>query len=66
MGERVPERGVSSFKVIPGHPGECVGLKSVEIDGATETWLFCFDLEGNVLTEDTFLGPYKCEGVEIL
>lgn len=66
VGERVPERGVSSFKVIPGHPDECVGLKSVEVGDTTETWLFCFDLEGNVLTEDTFLGSYKCEGVEIL
>ncbi len=66
VGERVPERGVSSFKLIPGHPDECVGLKSVEIGDRTETWLFCFDLDGNVLTEDTFLGAYKCEGVEIV
>lgn len=66
VGERVPERGCSSFKVVPGHPHECVGLKSVEIDNATETYLFCFDLDGNVLQEDTFLGRYKCEGVEIL
>lgn len=66
VGERVPERGVSSFKLIPGHPDESVGLKSVEIGDRTETWLFCFDVEGNVLTEDTFLGAYKCEGVEIL
>lgn len=66
VGERVPERGVSSFKVIPGHPDECVGLKSVEWGDTTETYLFCFDLDGNVLVEDTFLGAYKCEGVEIL
>lgn len=66
VGERVPERGVSSFKILPGHPNECVGLKSIEIDGRTETYLFCFDLDGNVLKEDTFLGAYKCEGVEIL
>jgi soluble calcium-activated nucleotidase 1 len=66
VGERVPERGVSSFKILPGHPDECIGLKSVEIDDSTETYLFCFDLEGNVLKDDTFLGSYKCEGVEIL
>lgn len=66
IGERVPDRGVSSFKVIPGHPNECVGLKSVERGERTETWLFCFDLDGHVLQEDTFLGAYKCEGVEIL
>lgn len=66
VGERTPERGVSSFKIVPGHPDECVGLKSVEIGDTTETWLFCFDLEGNVLKDDTFLGAYKCEGVELL
>jgi len=66
VGQRVPERGVSSFKVIPGRPHECVGLKSVEIGDKTETYLFCFDLDGHVLTDDTFLGAYKCEGVEIL
>jgi len=66
VGERVPERGVSSFKILPGRPNECVGLKSVEIDDRTETYLFCFDLDGNVLQSDTYLGAYKCEGVEIL
>ncbi|MEP1214519.1 MAG: hypothetical protein ABJM11_13490 [Marinobacter sp.] len=66
IGERVPERGISSFKIIPGYPNECVGLKSVEIGEHTETWLFCFDLDGNVLQQDTLIGRYKCEGVEIL
>ncbi|BES70355.1 hypothetical protein RE428_13730 [Marinobacter nanhaiticus D15-8W] len=66
VGERVPERGVSSFKLVPGRPNECIGLKSVEIGDRTETYLFCFDLDGNILQEDTFLGAYKCEGVEIM
>lgn len=66
VGERIPERGVSSFKLVPGRPNECIGLKSVEIGDRTETYLFCFDLDGNVLQEDTFLGAYKCEGVEII
>lgn len=66
IGERVPERGVSSFKVIPGHPDECIGLKSVEIDDRTETYLFSFNLDGEVLQEDVFVGYYKCEGVEVL
>ncbi len=66
IGERIPDRGVSSFKVLPGHDNECVALKSIEIDGRTETYLFCFDLDGHVLQEDTFVGRYKCEGVEIL
>lgn len=66
VGDRVPERGISSFKLIPGYPDECVGLKSVEIGDRTEAWLFCFNLDGQVLQEDTFVGHYKCEGVEIL
>lgn len=66
VGERIPERGVSSFKLVPGRANECIGLKSVEIGDHTETYLFCFDLDGNILQEDTFLGHYKCEGVEII
>lgn len=31
------ERGVSSFKVIPRHPDEFVGLKRVECEDTTET-----------------------------
>jgi soluble calcium-activated nucleotidase 1 len=66
IGQRTPERGVSSFKLIPGRTDECIGLKSVEIGDRTETYLFCFDLEGNLLQDDTLIGRYKCEGVEIL
>lgn len=66
IGERVPDRGVSSIKLIPGHSEECVALKSVERGNMTETYAFCFDLEGNVLSEEVFLGNYKCEGVEIV
>ncbi|WP_111495321.1 hypothetical protein [Marinobacter bohaiensis] len=66
VGERVPERGVSSIKLVPGRPNECIGLKSVEIGDRTETYLFSFDLDGRVLQEDTLIGAYKCEGVEIL
>ncbi|ERS81098.1 hypothetical protein Q672_07215 [Marinobacter sp. EVN1] len=66
VGKRIPERGVSSFKLMPGRTDECIGLKSVEIGDRTETYLFCFDLEGNVLQDDTLIGNYKCEGIEIL
>lgn len=66
VGECVPERGVSSFKIIPGHPNECIGLKSVEIGERTESYLFSFNLDGEVLQEDTYIGDYKCEGIEIL
>ncbi len=66
VGVCVPERGVSSFKLVPGHPDECIGLKSVEIGERTESYLFCFNLDGEILTEDLFIGDYKCEGVEFL
>lgn len=66
VGQCVPERGVSSFKLVPGHPDECIGLKSVEIGQRTESYLFCFNLDGEILTEDLFIGDYKCEGVEFL
>lgn len=66
VGDCIPERGISSFKVLPGHPDECIGLKSVEIGGRTESYLFCFNLDGEVLQEDIFIGNYKCEGLEIL
>lgn len=66
VGECVPERGMSSFKIVPGRPEECVGLKSVEVGERTETYLFCFNLSGEVLQEDVFVGNYKCEGIEIL
>lgn len=66
VGTRIPERGISSFKILPGHPDECVGLKSVEIGERTESYLFCFNLDGEVLQDDIFIGDYKCEGLEIL
>ncbi|MFL9813278.1 hypothetical protein D7241_08480 [Stutzerimonas sp. VN223-3] len=66
VGERIPERGISSFKILPGHADECVGLKSVEIGDRTESYLFCFNLDGDVLQDDIFIGDYKCEGLEIL
>lgn len=66
IGKHDPERGISSFKILPGHPNECIGLKSIEIGNRTESYLFCFNLDGEVLQPDTYIGPYKCEGIEIL
>lgn len=66
VGHCVPERGISSFKLVPGRPDECIGLKSVEIGDRTESYLFCFNLDGEILTDDLFIGDYKCEGVEFL
>ncbi|TCO69659.1 hypothetical protein [Chromatocurvus halotolerans] len=66
MGDHIPERGVSTFKIVPGHPEECVGLKSVEVGDRTETYFFAFNLDGDILQDDVFIGAYKCEGIEIL
>lgn len=66
VGQRHPERGVSSIKLVPGRQNECIGLKSVEIGDRTETYFFAFDLTGRVLQQDTLIGHYKCEGIEIL
>lgn len=66
VGEAVGERGVSSFKVLPGFPNECIGLKSVEVGDRTETYFFAFDLQGNILHADTLIGHYKCEGIEVV
>lgn len=66
IGERIPNRGVSSFKFIPGHPNEVVALKSIERDGITKTHAFWFDLQGNILSDEICLGGYKCGGVEMI
>ncbi|MBK1667101.1 hypothetical protein CKO28_03450 [Rhodovibrio sodomensis] len=66
VGSPTPERGVSSLKIVPGHPDEFIATKSVEIGDRTETYLFAFDWRGNLLSPETKIGDYKCEGVEIL
>jgi soluble calcium-activated nucleotidase 1 len=66
VGSVRPDRGVSSFKFIPGHPEECVGLKSVEKGDITATYVFAFDIYGHMLSDEIFLGDYKCEGAEII
>jgi soluble calcium-activated nucleotidase 1 len=65
VGTRVPERGPSSIKLIPGHPDEFLYMKSVEIGGKTESWIGAADISGNVLAEEEKLGNFKCEGIEI-
>lgn len=66
VGAPTPERGVSSIKIVPGHPEEFIATKSVEIGDRTETFLFAFDWHGNVLSQETKIGNYKCEGAEIV
>lgn len=66
VGARTPERGVSSIKMVPGHPDEFIATKSIEVGDRTATYLFAFDWHGRVLSEETKIGDYKCEGVEII
>jgi len=65
VGERTPERGPSSLKLVPGRPDEFIYMKSVEIDDATESWIGAADIHGNVLATEEKLGDFKCEGIEI-
>lgn len=65
MGDRIPERGPSSIRLITGHPNEFLYMKSVKIGGSTESWIGAADLAGNLLAEEEKLGDFKCEGIEI-
>lgn len=66
VGERTPERGPSSIKLVPGHPDEFIYMKSVELGGKTESWIGAADIFGNVLAEEEKLGDFKCEGIEFV
>lgn len=65
VGDRIPERGPSSIRLITGHPNEFLYMKSVKIGGRTESWIGAADLAGNLLAEEEKLGDFKCEGIEI-
>lgn len=66
VGTRIPERGPSSIKLIPGHPDEFIYMKSVEVGGKTESWIGAADISGNVLADEEKLGDFKCEGIEFV
>ena len=65
IGERIPERGPSSLKLVPGRRHEFLYMKSVEIDGVNESWIGAATVDGKVLAEETRIGDFKCEGIEI-
>lgn len=65
VGPRTPERGPSSLKLLPGHPTEFVYMKSVEMDGRTESWIGAASFDGTLLAEEMKIGDFKCEGIEI-
>lgn len=66
VGEPTPGRGPSSLKLVPGRPGEFLYMKSVEIGDRLESWIGAADVEGNLLADETKLGDFKCEGIEVL
>jgi soluble calcium-activated nucleotidase 1 len=67
IGALVPSHGFASFKFIPGTDNQMiVALKSLETQDMAETYIMAFDLQGNVLMEETKFADQKFEGVEFL
>jgi len=68
VGDVVPTHGFSSFKWIPGTDDQLlVALKTVECEGLpTETYIIVFDINGNILLEETKIADAKYEGIEFV
>lgn len=66
IGVRIPERGPSSIKLVPGHPDEFIYMKSVELGGRTESWIGAANIMGDLLADEEKLGDFKCEGIEFV
>ncbi|KQW25438.1 hypothetical protein ASE36_21100 [Rhizobium sp. Root274] len=66
IGARIPERGPSSIKLVPGHPDEFIYMKSVELGGRTESWIGAANIMGDLLADEEKLGDFKCEGIEFV
>eukprot|EP01080_Neovahlkampfia_damariscottae_P004555 gene4555-7939_t len=65
IGVKTPIRGFSSFKFIPGRPNEIIALKSAEENKMQQAFITVFNLNGEVLLEETLIGNEKYEGIEI-
>eukprot|EP01112_Ceratiomyxa_fruticulosa_P000247 TRINITY_DN1023_c0_g1_i1.p1 TRINITY_DN1023_c0_g1~~TRINITY_DN1023_c0_g1_i1.p1 ORF type:complete len:365 (+),score=56.12 TRINITY_DN1023_c0_g1_i1:208-1302(+) len=65
IGEIVPTHGYSSFIFLPYRENEIVALKSEEHDQVA-TYMTVFNLNGDILMEETVVGEVKYEGIEIL
>lgn len=62
-----PTRGFSSFKFIPDtHDTEIIALKTEENGEEQKSYITIFDIQGNVLLPETFIGKEKFEGLEIV
>ena len=67
LGERIPGRGFSSFKFLPGSQERImVGLRTEEVGEKVESFITVFNTEGKILLGDTKIGDRKYEGVEII
>ena len=40
-------------------------MKSLEIGDRTESWIGAASLDGALLADETKIGDFKCEGIEI-
>jgi soluble calcium-activated nucleotidase 1 len=59
-------RGFSSFKFVPHREREFVALKTEEYGERISSYIAVFDIDGNQLLEDTYIGDTKFEGIEFV
>ena len=65
VGELNLQHGFSSMKFVPGsNDRDIIALKTIETNGATETFVLMFDVEGKELLKETSIGTQKFEGLE--
>jgi len=67
VGELIPTHGFASIKFIPNTGDNLIlAIKSVEAEGVTETYIMAFDINGNVVMDETLFAEDKYEGLEFL
>lgn len=63
----VTTRGFSSFKFIPTSSDSIiVALRTEELEGKTATYITSFNINGEILLEDTLISDLKYEGLEFI
>lgn len=67
VGPYNPTHGFSSFKFIPGTKDSIiVALKSEEDEGKIHSYIIAFNLNGDILLEETKIADHKLEGIEFV
>jgi len=66
LGPQIPTHGFSSFAFVPFRENELVALKTEEADGVIATYITVFNLNGDILMEESKIGDVKFEGVEFI